>query len=513
MKYYHIFTGFNKINIRVLLILMLLIFAATNNSWGIGSNDTTWTRFKHIKTAVITYSTSAPSLSGFVARKFDLAINPSGTFLSNLQDSVAAYGSTMKYTSYFGISNFSSEDYTDMHTFCAEKDYEYDSMFLWMETDSFVVDCSYAGDCDGDIVNKPPDSVAFHVWSSYRSVPEQRRQEVWDWYIWKYFNARDTSVFYGIMEDEATIFYHPTYENHSNGFNSFPFNSNAIVAGEPNNVMGWDGMTHQEITDSLIVLKQTGWLKNLIDTLYACDKIRLSNGAAYGVTGSDVIDDIFITGTGVLYGENMWIRALGTSYKSDAWALMDAMAAADTGYAVIWTSITPSQDTLPLAEMGGLGRAQLEMLAWYYMAADYEHCSYMVSNQSSHPNDFKYASDSVEYWTNAIEYDVGQPDSMRYIDTSGTDGAGQSFSLYRRDYTRADGRDVIMLYRGKNGSNYSSSSAVPIALGGTYQSLLADGTLDVATDSAEARNAEGLIFISTTTLTTLRYLKNILRGQ
>jgi len=500
------------------IALVSLLFTVPQFAYAIGSDDTTWTQRKHIKLALITYSGSNNAMSGFVAKHIDLAINPSGSFLSHLQDSVAAYGTTMRYTTYFGISNYSSSDYDSLQSFCTQKGYEYDSMFLWMETDSLVVDPSYAAAsgsyCQDWIYNRASDgdSVKMCVWASNRSVPDQRRSEVWDWYVWKYFNNYDTSVNYGVMEDEGTVYWHKTYENHSNSYNTFPFKSTAIKYGQPSNVQGWDGMNHVEITDSLIYLKQHGWLKNLMDSLYKYDKIRLCNNASYGVTGSDCIDDIFLTGTGVLYGENMWLNPFDGvgGYAPDAWKLMDSMASQDTGYAVIWMTVWPTLDTVPLAGVGGLDRTLIMNLCWYYMAADYEHCYYMCNSADNNVDD---DIDTLASWFPAIDTSVGQPIGSRSVCTSGTDGASQSFDLYERKYLRDNGDTVKIYYRPPNGSDYTSTSNVVYPLGGNYRELKKDGTLGGIVTSVTIRNAEGMIMMESSSGKNKKYRGKItIRG-
>ena len=481
---------------------MTLIFAIfSSDVFAIGGpGDTTWTHFKHIRNAAITYSASTVNVAGFVARKYDLDINPTGAFLTAIDNE----GTNIKRLRYTGLSSYSSVDPPLLTAFCTDRGYDYDSMFMWVNADSTVelsgIAAAGSPCTDGTVITTGGNPLEYCGWASYRKTPDFRRTEVWEYCIYKYFDKMGT-VYDGIMEDEATFYYHPVWDYYQSMM-CFPFKPNVWVRGSPSAITGWEGYTHDEIRDSLQYLKQYGWLPKLMDTLYAMDKLRFSNPAAYGVKNSDVIDDCIITGTGVLLGEGMALRPLYTNFHNAAWEVMDTIATSDSGYATVWVAIR-SIDSVAL---GSWSRCMQERLTWYYMAADYSHFYFMVTGLESwlRPNDWGSVTDSLYKWSPLFEYDVGQPDSTRYIFASGTDGAGQSYTLYRRDYTRSDGKDVIMLYRRAQGSNYGSSSGVTVDLGGDFRQLQEHKEpgvttytyLDSVVNTATIRNCEGMIFIA-----------------
>jgi len=474
-------------------------FTAPQFAYAIGSNDTTWTRFKHIKTAVMTYSASADSLSGFVARKFDLAVNPTGSFLTLWQDSAAYYGTTPKCIRYMTTSSFRpSIDFDggsmSVQQFCTETGNSLSDMWYNVDEDSTVeLNLTWVNAACGTETSNGGDSLLICIFGSQRVDPDLRNQCVWDWYYWK-AKKEMGSTYDGVVEDEACVMYHYDSDPNCNGFWSFPIRDDGgeWVQGSPAAIEGWDNMTHDEIRDSLIYLKRNVFLPKLMDSFYVNDKMRFPNAASYGVVGGDILEDVYYTGSGVAYGEYMWNRPLSANYAAVTWQFMDSMAYYDTGYAKISLSID-GRDTV--AE-GGLARCQMNRLTYYYMAADYEHCFFQLINQSSNANSFTKGWQKEWLWFDAIEYDVGQPDSARYVCTTGTDGASQSFDMYRRDYTKTGDTDIVILYREYNGSNNGSASAVTYQLGGNYKQLNTDGTFGETVTSVAVRNADGVIMVA-----------------
>jgi len=291
--------------------------------------------------------------------------------------------------------------------------------------------------------------------------------------------------FDGVMEDEAVFYYHPNW-NYYSTMMVYPFSPSKWSAGQASYVNGWNGYSHDAIRDSLMYLKQHRWLPMMMDTLRAHGKLRFANPAAYGVLGSDVIEDISLTGTGVLLGEGMQLRPLGGTWNEQAWGIMEYIAQTE-GYAIVWTEIMAS-DSLSL---GSWTRCQMERLAWYYMVADTSHFYFLITGNEAwlRPNDYG-AADSLYKWVPAIEFNIGQPSGGKYIAQTGNDPSGQSYSLYARVF--ADG---IVLWRGAQGGNYGANTAVPCNLGGEYRELNPDGSLGSIVTAAVLRNCDGKIYI------------------
>ncbi len=457
------------------LILIVVLTAAASAS-------AAWPNYGHVRTSTLTYSASQAGAADFVARKYDIAINPSGSFLSTMQSA----GTDVKSMRYLTMSSYRGDDYTLLETFCNAHGYDYDSMFMWVNSTVGVASIAPAGSpCDGPLYSSPGEQLQYCGWTSYRTTPDFRRPEVWEYVAYKYLST--IGDFDGAMEDEATFYYHPTW-NYYSSMMCFPFHPDKWTQGAPSDVVGWGGMSHEEIRDSLMYLKQQHWLPALMDSLNNHDKLRFANPAAYGILGSDVIEDCILTGTGVLAGEGWYLRPTGSQWSSYAWQIMDTIVAARNGSVIMWTMIYASDSVA----LGSWARCFKERLVWYYMAADAEHCYFNLSGNEGWlpPNDF-LAHDTAYKWSPVIEYDVGVPLRPREVAATGTDPAGQGYTLYSRDYTKS-----LMLYRGAAGSNYGSGSAITYNLGGTYRILDDDGTLSSFTVmSVDIRNAEGVILV------------------
>lgn len=79
------------------------------------------------------------------------------------------------------------------------------------------------------------------------------------------------------------------------------------------------------------------------------------------------------------------------------------------------------------------------------------------------------------FWCKAREADIGTPvDALYSVWKTGTDAAGQEFTIYKREYTKA-----LVLSRPKKGWTYNDykTQSPKYDLGGTYRLLHSDGTL------------------------------------
>lgn len=439
-------------------------------------------KYPHIRTAALTYSMTDNTGADFVGRHYDIAINPSG----NAYQIIKSADPEIKCLRYITISTYRGDDYDLLQSFCSANNYNYDSMFVWSTAHNCIESVAPAGQpCQGNVTcTDNGQQLEYCGWNSFRMAPDFRRPEVWEFSIYKYLNYMGDS-FDGVMEDEAIFYYHPNW-NYYSTMMVFPLSPGKWGSGSASNTNGWSGYSHDAIRDSLMYLKQNVWLPMMMDSLHAHDKLRFANPAAYGVIGSDVIEDIALTGTGVLLGEGMHLRPLGGAWNNEAWDIMDYVSETD-GYAIVWTEIM-SNDSLSL---GSWSRCQMERLAWFYMKADIEHFYLLITGNEIwlRPNDYM-AGDSLYKWTPAIEYDIGQPNGANYAAQSGTDPAGQSYTLYARDFS-----DGIVLYRPALGGNYGENTAVSFGLGGEYRELRADGTLGTPVTMAVIRNCDGKIYV------------------
>jgi hypothetical protein len=100
-------------------------------------------------------------------------------------------------------------------------------------------------------------------------------------------------------------------------------------------------------------------------------------------------------------------------------------------------------------------------------------------------------------WLKAFEQDIGLATGRRNVMTNGTDGAGQTYQVYQRDFENAL---VLIRPAGSKGSSgtydFGEASAVTVNLpAGTWRMLLADGTITGPVTSIRIRCGEAVIFV------------------
>ncbi len=470
-----------------LFVFALLTCASSvmGQSWMV---STDWSNNQHIRTATITYSASDLAALPFVGRNYDLVINPNAMMANSLRK----YNPDIKLLKYVTLSSIRSEDLSAIPSFASQRGYGDSLFYHWVSGDSVVVYGS-GGLCNETITRSyRGQRIQFCGWTENRYLANFTNEETQAYFRWKAFNSMG-STYDGVAEDEAHYY---TGANHM----MFPFRATGsdelkwIEGTTVSDVQDWEGYTYEQARDSLKKLrvnpaKGTGWLKAFCDTLYAEEKMHLANVTNYGIIhpSTDPWLGTKEFGMGATLFETCSSPVYLSMWGSYIWTYMDSIISWDTGYAVVFLTVYDDEATI----LGTLDRCQMERLTFYYMAAVPERFFFMlVGNSATHPpGDYKVA-DTTFKWFNAINHDVGYPTAQRYVIASGTDGAGQAYNLYRRDYTNA-----LMLYRMKGGSNYGDASGVSYNLGSNFQELYADGTLGPIVTSALIRNTEGKIFI------------------
>ena len=127
----------------------------------------------------------------------------------------------------------------------------------------------------------------------------------------------------------------------------------------------------------------------------------------------------------------------------------------------------------------------------------------VTGNSGTHIANGWNVADTGWKWWPAIAYDIGAPDSAGWLYIDTTDGAAQTAKIWRRDFTKSDGTDVMMLYRGMPedaGTDYSATSAIKVGLGGNYQVINADSSLGSVIDSVDVRHVEGVMLLGEETI-------------
>lgn len=482
---------------RLTVIALLLI---AGNAWGFDGSRWDYWHFDHIKTAALCYSGSSDSGVSFASRHFDvICVDPGGNRLT-----YARTNDTTKVLRYFTTSTYiSSADSSTADSFATANGFNDSLMFMWVDENPVRIDtmANPFGVCDTDTGFPTASGGILHScgYSHYRSQPDWRYEGVWAWARWKACKIAlqdyaPSFVFDGLFEDEMLLYTEGPWVPMA--LVAYPFKDSKWMSGSWTDVTGWDGMTHQQVIDSLIKSKMS-WYATHLDTLNGLGLRQFPNPAAYGAKTSDALKYCVEIGADVWNGEGFFLYATypSATYESKMWSAMDTVSVRDSsGYMVVWIEFQTADSSMG----DGWDRAQMQRLAYYYMASSPR--TLLQTSREASGNDINSieTADTPVVWWNAIAYDIGDPDGARSIEASGTDGAGQAYTIYRRDFTSTDpAREVTMLYRRRNGSTYDATSAVTVDLGGSYQQLNADSSLGSAVTSVDVRNCEGIIMVQT----------------
>jgi hypothetical protein len=140
-------------------------------------------------------------------------------------------------------------------------------------------------------------------------------------------------------------------------------------------------------------------------------------------------------------------------------------------------------------------RQDMWRLAFYYLVKEPTGSSGHAYFDLTLPS---YSSNDIprdqSHWYAAYQVNVGQPTGGMTAAQSGTSPSdGAPYTVFTRPYTNAK-----VLFRPMDqwsSTDYGSRSAVTVQLDGTYRQLKEDATLGPATSSVQIRNAEALILI------------------
>lgn len=190
---------------------------------------------------------------------------------------------------------------------------------------------------------------------------------------------------------------------------------------------------------------------------------------------------------GISYLEEFAIRPMAASYSQfeDVASNLKRRLSLSNGksYAILDSLATGDEMLDP--------RMQIGTLAYYYLLAD-PHQTFLMFNGGNEPS-----STWARHWTDAVEFNVGQPVGDWSVFAQGKDptNSTMTYKVYERQYTNA----LIMYkplsyYRGKAGTTADGTATVH-NLGGTYRPLNADGTLGAPITRITLRNGEGAILV------------------
>ena len=190
---------------------------------------------------------------------------------------------------------------------------------------------------------------------------------------------------------------------------------------------------------------------------------------------------------------------------SDAWNYVDEMLDAGVKVAFASHSYAREDELLRLGQWAhwktgysggnygsGLRRYQMTTLAQHYLLTP----NHLSGNFYWNPNPDDWTVAFGKQWIPAVEVDLGKPiDARRVLASTGYDGAGQDYDLYRREFSHA----FVYARPMKTWKNtaYDDSSAIQIQLPEENLSLLnPDGlSAPIIGKSIWLRNGEGVILL------------------
>ena len=227
----------------------------------------------------------------------------------------------------------------------------------------------------------------------------------------------------------------------------------------------------------------------LVDTFDLGDDWSLDNAVKYSVpnTAGSWDDDYAVSSTMHYIFNEKYVRWTQTSPSIMTWHARDSTATAN-GVCFIWApsislTVSPYAGTCVVSEC--LMR-QLSM--FYVMSTDSAYLLIMPSGG--------YSPDQAGWdtlvWCEAMDYDMGSPTANMSLDTSGTDGRGYSFSVYKRYFDNG-----VAYYRPRLGSTQDcdTTTEIVVFLDSSLYQLWPHGEITGPQDSVLIWNGDGAIVL------------------
>jgi hypothetical protein len=515
--------------LRKKTLYFLLVVAVSALTW---CSEVSARKLPHIQTSALAYSASDNSAAKWFATHYDMLISGPQAFV----DSMQRYDSAMIHLNYILYSSLQignginqtipSVDSLMLVSFCTLKGYNPNDFVIHCgPTDTVIIQSGWPGPAIVD-TTLPNRWVKFYDWNGKRYAPDMRNPHMGEWWWYRYtrFKANDPTID-GVMEDEAACISNSQYGGPILSSQLFPWGRERNwynpatgtfvllpiwLKGTPKSV-GW-GTAYNGLTDAIIgsisdsiVRAKWSWIGAVSDSFSTHGQYFFRNPAAYydnynpgaGRTyqPNDFEGDQFKGSKRVnhLLGEGCYLTpSINTSRNLQYLGYVQQIV--DSGaQCVLWVMIY-KQDTINLAS---LSRAQMERLSYYYMAADPNLTWFCLTGNEptpaglSLPNDFQIRDTLIRWWP-ALQYNIGLPLADYFSAATGTDPAGQSYTIYRRDYANAS-----VLWRPSSGSTWGSTSTATYNLGESFRPLNANGTMGAAVTSVGIRNCEGMILVRT----------------
>jgi hypothetical protein len=222
-------------------------------------------------------------------------------------------------------------------------------------------------------------------------------------------------------------------------------------------------------------------------------KTVMLNTAEY--TGS--VDRGYVLAAGATHME--WINNFMQSGMPDRWRWITSLNESGVFVDMVTRFSTPQVNAMSTFYPRGNSatsaqRAKMWELASYYLVVPSNPRLLALQLENS------WSVPYSQLWLRAQEANIGHPRSARVAARSGTDGAGNGYVLYTRDFDRA--LIVLRLQQGWNSHTYGDATALtfPLPTGQSWIPLNADGTVGAPVTSVRLRNSEAAILLKGSTM-------------
>lgn len=186
--------------------------------------------------------------------------------------------------------------------------------------------------------------------------------------------------------------------------------------------------------------------------------------------------------------ENAWTNVLSLMSGGSGPARIHFSSAVQLYRSDVYTATAPAT-----VNAGNYATIEARVLIWLY-------ASYLTILDGAHMDRLLFnpwgifTVNPTTHWITANEYAIGAPTGARSVLQSGTDGAGQTYTVWQRDFDNA-----LVYIRPKKSyahTQYGDSTAVTLNLpAGNWKLLAADGTLGSLITTIDLRAAEAAILI------------------
>jgi hypothetical protein len=186
---------------------------------------------------------------------------------------------------------------------------------------------------------------------------------------------------------------------------------------------------------------------------------------------------------------------VNSPYFNQKWNHVDELVAGG-GTVAFYTGVSPTTKGTVRYNInpGNYGSIAQRVLMW-------EYASYLMVVEPTRmdavyfmPYGLGWSVPMPTVWLTAFEYDIGLATGKRSIFKTGTDGAGQPYQVFRRNFQ--NGMVLIRPQAGSGQVQYGDASGITVTLpAGTWYRLRPDGSKTAAVTSVRLRLGEAVIVV------------------